>query len=115
MASLLLSDGSKTGGPLDLIEQIVTVLGGNVVTRYSDVYGGTAGTGNIDADPLFSDPGAGIFTLSAGSPCIDAADGDLAPATDVNGSSRVDDPNTTPNMGFGTPDFVDMGAYEYQP
>ncbi|MFH2005400.1 MAG: DUF4215 domain-containing protein [bacterium] len=97
------------------VDQIVTMLGGSAQVRYSDVYGDYAGSGNIDADPLFSNPGIGIFTLSAGSPCVDAADGDIAPAADLNGSPRVDDPNTAPNTGVGTPDFVDMGAFEYQP
>ena len=32
---------------------------------YSDVEGGHPGTGNIDADPLFSDPAAGDYTLTA--------------------------------------------------
>jgi len=52
--------------------------------------------------------------LAAGSPCIDAADGDLAPETDKDGNPRVDDPATV-NTGVGTPEHVDIGAYEYQP
>jgi len=42
---------------------------------YSDIEGGYAGTGNIDADPMFVDPDAGDFCLQAGSPCIGAGDG----------------------------------------
>jgi len=41
---------------------------------YSDIRGGWEGEGNIDADPLFKDPGAGDFTLLADSPCVDAGD-----------------------------------------
>jgi hypothetical protein len=41
---------------------------------YTDVEGGHPGTGNIDADPLFTDPAAGDYTLTAKSPCIDAGD-----------------------------------------
>jgi len=52
--------------------------------------------------------------LDAGSPCIDAGDGDSAPETDIDGNPRVDDP-ATPNSGAGTPNYTDMGAYEYQP
>ncbi|GAG30690.1 unnamed protein product, partial [marine sediment metagenome] len=38
---------------------------------------------------------------------------DAAPASDIEGNSRVDDPDTT-NTGTGTPDYADIGAYEYQ-
>jgi hypothetical protein len=82
--------------------------------RYSNVQGGEAGTGNIDSAPGFVDAAGGDFHLSAGSPCIDAADGDLAPEHGFDGNSRVDD-SSTPNQGTGSPDYADMGAYEYQP
>lgn len=94
---------------------------------YSDVAGRlcAAGEGNIDADPLFVQPGswlavhdpsirvepespdavwvAGAYGLQAGSPCIDAGDPNhgLDPnATDVVGGPRV--------FGRG----IDIGAYE---
>ncbi|MEJ2722643.1 MAG: hypothetical protein P8181_16115, partial [bacterium] len=35
---------------------------------------GTDGGGNLDADPLFVDPGAGNLRLNTGSPAIDAGD-----------------------------------------
>ena len=35
----------------------------------SDIQGGWSGTGNIDADPLFCDPGGGDFGLWTNSPC----------------------------------------------
>lgn len=53
--------------------------------------------------------------LVAGSPCIDAAYGNLSLANDVEDKERKDDPDTEPNTGFGDIDYVDMGAYEYQP
>ncbi|MDD5305743.1 MAG: choice-of-anchor Q domain-containing protein [Deltaproteobacteria bacterium] len=53
------------------------------------------------------------FRLAAGSPCIDAADGDVAPSFDALGREREDDP-ATPNTGGGVPDYADMGAFEYQ-
>ena len=50
---------------------------------YSDIQGGWAGTGNIDADPLFADPANGDYHITwanfpipdeTKSPCIDAGD-----------------------------------------
>jgi PKD repeat protein len=76
-------------------------LGGDPATvAYSDVEGGYTGNGNIDADPLFGNPGGGSFRLGMGSPCIDAGASDGAPAADILGLSRP--------QGAG----VDMGAYE---
>jgi hypothetical protein len=51
--------------------------------------------------------------LQPGSPCIDAADGPVAPEFDLDGNARVDDP-ATDNTGLGPP-WADMGAHEYQP
>nr|MDJ0766694.1 hypothetical protein [Myxococcota bacterium] len=87
---------------------------GSYIVTYSDIQGGYAGVGNIDADPLFVDPGAGNLHLSAGSPGIDAANGDVAFATDLEGRYRYDD-SLVPNTGVGTPMYVDMGAYEFIP
>jgi predicted outer membrane repeat protein len=128
-----------------------------LTTSFSDVQGGEAqvymdggaeliwGAGNIDADPLFYDPDGpdddpntwedNDYRLSAGSPCIDAADNGAVPADtmdldgdgdidepipfDLAGQPRfVDDPDTD-DTGLGHPDFpdlpiVDMGAYEFQ-
>jgi len=33
---------------------------------------------------------------------------------DIEGNARVDD-TVTANTGVGTPQYVDIGAYEYQP
>ncbi len=78
---------------------------------FSDIQGGHSGTGNIDSDPLFLDPLTGDLHLGANSPAIDAADGDEAPATDLEGRVRWDDPAVI-DTGVGTPTYVDMGAYE---
>lgn len=94
---------------------------------YCDIKGGlngancggadsTDGGGNINSTPNFvddTDPDGGGLALNSGSPCIDAADGNNDPTTDILGNSRYDDTNTT-DTGTGSPTYVDMGAYEYQ-
>jgi hypothetical protein len=86
---------------------------------------GADGGGNIDLDPNFVDffnPTGydGLWmTYDDGlaidnTRCIDAGNGNLAPAKDIIGSSRYDDPNWT-NIGAGDPNYIDMGAYEYNP
>ena len=93
------------------------------VLNYCDIQGGWAGAGgnNIDQDPLFTDPGhwnsewvEGDYHLLPGSPCIDSGFGDsgaTVPMTDLDGDPRCDDPEVA-NTGGGTPDYVDIGAYE---
>ncbi|MBR4371765.1 MAG: DUF5123 domain-containing protein, partial [Victivallales bacterium] len=71
--------------------------------------------GNIWADPLFTDADNGDFTLKAGSPCIDAGDGTVAPATDYWGRPRMD---VLKVVDTGIPDengaCPDIGIYEMQ-
>jgi hypothetical protein len=76
---------------------------------WSCIEDGDAGTGNIAAAPNFADPAAGDFHLTAGSPCIDAADAASAPATDMDGLPRRDDAVVLPNGSA----YPDIGAYEY--
>jgi hypothetical protein len=83
---------SDSGGEIDYGSADVTVA-------YSDIQGGFAGEGNIDADPLLDDAGH----LQVGSPCIDAGNSAAVPdgvTTDLDGDRRI----------RGT--SVDMGAYE---
>jgi len=75
----------------------------DISITYSDVQGGWAGVGNIDADPLFVDVTADDYHLLTDSPCIDAGDPDYVPApseTDLDGRPRV--------LGGR----IDMGVYE---
>jgi len=53
------------------------------------------------------------YSLRAGSPCIDAADGNAAPETGILANPRHDDPGVE-NTGIGNPNYVDIGAYEFQ-
>lgn len=94
--------------------QVYEFVGGNANLDYCNVRGNAPGSGNIDQVPLFVSTAMSDFHLAAGSPGIDAATGFVAPADDLEGNARFDDPNTF-NSGNGTPDFVDMGAYEYWP
>jgi hypothetical protein len=85
---------------------------------YSDVQGGYAGEGNINADPLFANPVGGDLRLLPGSPCIDAGNSTALPVglmADLDGNVRsVDDP-ATPDTGVAACGAtVDMGAYEVQ-
>jgi hypothetical protein len=57
------------------------------LVNWCNIEGGVSGgTGNIDADPLWADPGAGDYSLLPGSPCIDA--GDPGGALDPDGSRQ---------------------------
>ena len=97
-------------------DQIYNTSGAPVVT-YSDVQGGYAGTGNIDADPLFVNPAGGNLRLQPSSPAIDAGNNAAVPSgvtTDLDGSPRFVDIASVPDTGSGTPPIVDMGAYEAQ-
>jgi hypothetical protein len=77
----------------DSPQEIYIVSGGIVTAIYSNIYGGWTGTGNIDEDPLFVDPGNGNYHLQSNSPCIDAGD----PASPLDPDSTV----------------ADMGAYYF--
>jgi len=67
---------------------------------------------NSESNPRFVAADLGDFHLQATSPAIDAANGDAAPATDFEANPRIDDPLTA-NRGVGTPDYADIGAFEF--
>ncbi|HUU16419.1 MAG TPA: C10 family peptidase [Sedimentisphaerales bacterium] len=82
------------------------------VVSFCDVQGGYPGEGNIDVDPCFFDPSAGIgagydgpsanWMLQSSSPCINSGTETYFPETDLAGSERI------------YSDIVDLGAYENQ-
>ena len=78
---------------------------------YSDIQGGYAGEGNIDADPMFKDPANGDFHLLPGSPCIDTGTNEVEglPETAFEG-----DPRTLDGNGDAA-SVTDMGADEFVP
>jgi parallel beta-helix repeat protein len=98
--------------------QEIFVDSGNPIVIHCDVQGGWDGVGNIDIDPLFTDPDDGDYHLGDGSPCIDAGNNAaVAPGitADHDGNPRFRDDACTEDTGSGEPPIVDMGAYEFQP
>ncbi|MCA9310057.1 MAG: VCBS repeat-containing protein [Phycisphaerales bacterium] len=78
---------------------------GNAAVEYSDIEGGLAGTGNINADPAFNDPDQLDFTFPDTSPIFNAGNIGLLgklDGLDFNGNPRVTEGN------------VDMGAIEFR-
>jgi parallel beta-helix repeat protein/predicted outer membrane repeat protein len=58
--------GDTAGG---VHNEIYLDFGASIDVTYSNVQGGLAGTGNINSDPLFIDPGYRDFHLQSSSPC----------------------------------------------
>ncbi len=69
--------------------------------------------GNIWGDPKFVDPDNGDFRTQAGSACVDAGDGTVAPETDYYGQPRMDVAGVK-DTGVPNADGVcpDIGIYE---
>lgn len=81
---------------------------------FSDVQGGFAGEGNIDADPLFV--GTGDYRLQGDSPARDAGDNTAVPADVFDVDDDGDTSEPTPDLDredriWGP--TVAMGAYEF--
>jgi hypothetical protein len=123
VANSILWENSASNGPQ---VYLYPDTGSAISIAYSDIQGGWAGTGNIDADPAFVDPDGDDdvlgtdddnLRLNGGSPCIDAGNNNALPPEvehDLDGNPRfVDDPNTE-DTGYGDPPIVDMGPYEFQ-
>jgi hypothetical protein len=101
-------DGAEVEGPVSGFPIVNSIFwgngtdganlgGSNLNVSHSDVQGGSVGTDNINADPLFI--GGGDYRLGVGSPCIDKGTSVGAPAADIEGTPRDAVP--------------DMGAYEW--
>jgi hypothetical protein len=94
----------------DTPDEIYELSGSTPVITYSDVQGGWSGSGNINADPCFVDPGNDDYHLLPNSVCIDSGDSDYLPElneTDLDGHPRVIDGDCNDT------EIVDMGAYEF--
>ena len=71
---------------------------------YCDIQGGHAGEGNIDADPLFANPGSGDYHLKS-----------QAGRWDLATKSWVVDDVTSPCIDAGNPNHPDAAAFEPDP
>jgi hypothetical protein len=79
------------------------VVGVNPYVEFSNFEGGAPGPGNIDADPMFVDPGGGDYRLQPGSPSEGAGSNGWVASfdlRDLDGAVRIQD------------GIVDQGAYE---
>jgi hypothetical protein len=105
-------DNSGPGGAQGAANQIA----GTTAVSYSIVEGGIAGTGNLNVDPQFANPGAQDYRLTIGSPAVDAGNNAGMPAgftLDLAGNPRFADETTVPDTGAGAAPIVDIGAYEF--
>jgi hypothetical protein len=105
--------------------EILTNHSDTVSVSYSDVQGGWAGTGNINKNPQFTNPGQrsiegqwinGDYTLKSNSPCLDKGSNLLLPMDipdldkDMNISENI--PIDLDGHKRVQNSIVDMGAYE---
>ena len=105
----------------DLVPELFFDGSSSASITYCDVQGGSpfAGSGNIQADPLFLGAPADL-RLGPASPAVDAGNNTLVPGgttIDVRGLPRFFDDPDVPDTGIGNvpPGIVDMGAYERIP
>ncbi len=95
---------------------VIAPFGTNLTMEYT-LIGGVApypGAGNLAGDPQFTDAANDNFFPAEGSPLIDAGYGNGAPDQDLIFSDRFDVPDVA-NTGAGTPDYVDIGVFEFRP
>lgn len=86
-------------------------LAGSITGSNNICSGDSCGDDPLDVNPLFKNPGSWDFSLTAGSPGIDAAFGTSAPEFDILGMPRVDVPAVPNRHG----EIADIGAFEFQP
>jgi len=110
----IIENSCSYGEALGYFEEAIT----NFTVRYSNIDGGWEGEGNIDEDPLFTDPENGDYTFLEGSPCIDTGNPDPL-------YNDPEDPNHTgwplwPSQGtlrndmgcYGGPGAIDLWDYQ---
>lgn len=108
------------GNNASIGEQIYNGEEDSAIVTYSDVQGGCEGTGNIDADPMFTDPNGpdGIagtddddLRLFYCSPCIDAGDSNSVPTDSPDLDQDGNTSEKTPLDLIGNERFVDVTTY----
>ncbi len=112
IANCIVWDNSGPGGAQNAVNQLA---GASNVT-YSIVEGGYAGTGNLNANPAFTNAGANDYSLLITSPAIDAGNNASVPAgitLDAAHEPRFADETAVPDTGAGAAPIVDIGAYEF--
>ena len=92
---------------------------GGVLNAARCLYPGATGN-NLDGLPTFVDAPGGDFGLTSASLGLDAADFTIYSAvssatTDVDFNPRTADSLCVANTGTGVPDYMDLGALEFQP
>jgi len=96
------------GNPSDEIYLVSATM----TLKYCDIRGGSAGTGNMDADPCFADPNNGDYHLKSQAGRWDANEGGwtiddvTSPCIDAGGPMSAIGLEPFPNGGI-----VNMGAY----
>ncbi|MDD5454762.1 MAG: C25 family cysteine peptidase [Candidatus Ratteibacteria bacterium] len=108
---ILYDPNGLTPSPIVISHCDIKNSGGSANGHNWTIYFGIDAGGNIDSDPLFINPENPLshgLRLEEISPCIDAANGDTAPLTDILGQERVD----IPGIPNATSIPADMGAYE---
>ncbi|MEQ9617373.1 MAG: FG-GAP-like repeat-containing protein [Phycisphaerales bacterium] len=98
-------------------EIVVNDVNSSALVQFSNIQGGFAGAGNIDADPVFANASADDFSLAPFSPAIDAGDNSAVPGgitMDLAGLDRFFDVTQIDDTGNGAAPIVDMGAFESQ-
>jgi hypothetical protein len=95
-------------------DQIFDVPTGELAVTYSDVQGGWSGTGNINSDPLFVNPGGGNYALQSTSPCINIGSGVLPDdAGDLDWDGNTSEPTPLDLAGnVRVVNAIEIGAYE---
>lgn len=111
-------DSPATGSLENCIvwDEITSFPKAMLTVDHSDILGGWPGVGNIDADPLFVQPGTGNLRLSFGSPCADAGNNEALPPDefDLDDDGDTDEPIPIDLAGAARVQngIVDMGAFE---